>query len=75
MLNGENIFDALKNLELKCQSSNFGRSLEDIRYAIAHAFDYIVFQEKLESGNREVTRVASIGFEDGAFKLDVLYTN
>ena len=75
LLNGENIFDALKNLELKCQSSNFGRSLEDIRYAIAHAFDYIVFQEKLESGNREVTRVASIGFEDGAFKLDVLYTN
>lgn len=75
LLNGENIFDALKNFELKCQSSNFGRSAEDIRYAIAHAFDYIVFQEKLESGKREVTRIASIDLEDDKFKLDVIYTN
>ena len=76
LLNGENIFDALKNFELKCQGSNFGRSLEDIRYSIANAFDYIVFQEKTEeAGQREVTRIAKIDLEDDKFKLDVVYTN
>lgn len=70
---GENIFDALKNLELKCQISNFGRSLEDIRYAISNAFNYIVFQERLDNGARVVSRIAKIDFEDGSFKFEVLY--
>lgn len=75
LLSGENIFDAIKNLELKCQSSNFGRSIEDIRYAIAHAFSHIVFQEKLQGGNREITRVAKMSFNEGNIALDVVYTN
>lgn len=75
LVSGENIFDAIKNLELKCQSSNYGRTIEDIRYAIAHAFNYIVFQEKMPNDNREITKIAKMSFNEGKITLDVIYTN
>jgi pilus assembly protein CpaF len=75
LISGENIFDAIKGLEFKALSCNYSRSIDDIRYAISHAFDYIVFQEVVASGSREVSRIARISYDEGSIKLDVLYTN
>lgn len=75
LVSGENIFDAIKGLEFKALSCNYGRSIEDIRYTIANSFDLIVFQERMEDGSRKITRVSSISFDEGKIKLDVLYTH
>jgi pilus assembly protein CpaF len=74
LVSGENIFDAIKSLELKALACSNGHSVEDIRYTIANAFDLIVFQEKMDDGSRKVTRVASISFNEGIVQLNVLYT-
>ena len=76
LVSGENIFDAIKGLEFKALSCNYGRSIEDIRYTIANSFDLIVFQEKMpDSHKRKITRIASISYDEGKVKLDVLYTH
>lgn len=73
LTSGENIFDAIKTVELKALSCNFATSVEDIRYKIASAFDYIVFQEKMEDNSRKITKIASISYDEGKIKLDVVY--
>jgi pilus assembly protein CpaF len=75
LVSGENIFDAIKGLEFKALSCNYGRSIEDIRYTIANSFDLIIFQEKMEDNSRKITRIASISYDEGKVKLDVLYTH
>lgn len=73
LTSGENIFDAIKTVEFKALSCNYATSVEDIRYKIASAFDYIVFQEKMEDNSRKITKIASVNFEEGKIKLDVVY--
>jgi pilus assembly protein CpaF len=73
LVGGENVFDAIKSLELKAMACSYGHSVEDIRYTIASAFDLIVFQEMLDDGSRKITKIAEISYIDGKVDLDVLY--
>jgi len=73
MIASENIFDAIKRLELKALGSSLSSSLEDIRYNISQSFSHIVYQEKCEDGKRRITRVAEVTYESGEIKLNVIY--
>jgi len=70
---GENIYDAIKTVEFKVLSCNYSHNIEDIRYKIASAFDYIVFQEKIPDGARKITKIAAISYDEGKIKLEVVY--
>lgn len=73
LIGAENVFDALRRLELKALSSDFTGTIEDIRYAISSAFDYVIFQEKCEDGKRRVTRVGKIICDGNRLNLDIVY--
>lgn len=73
LIGAENIFDSLRMLELKALSSDFTGSLEDIRYSISSALDYVVFQEKCEDGKRRITRIGKIINEGDKLNLDIIY--
>lgn len=71
-INGENVFDVIKKLEMKAMNTE-NLSLEEIRYQIASAFDTIVFQERLEDGSRKVTRIVDIEYKDGKIEVTKIY--
>jgi pilus assembly protein CpaF len=72
-LTAENIFDVIRRLEIMAMGEEPGLSLDDTRYSIAQAFKIIVFQERLPSGQRKVTRIAEIRYDAGEIKLEILY--
>jgi pilus assembly protein CpaF len=74
-LTAENIFDVIRRLEIMAMGEEPGLSLDDTRYSIAQAFKIIVFQEKMPSGQRMVTRIAEIRYDVGEIKLEILYKN
>lgn len=73
LIGAENAFDALRRLELKALSSDFTGAIEDIRYAISSALDYVVFQEKCEDGKRRITRIGKIINDGNHLNLDIVY--
>ncbi len=73
LLSADNIFDSIKRLEFKAMSSSFAGSIDDLRYSISQAFDYIIFQEVRDNGCRVMSKIAKIKFDGGEIKLDVVY--
>jgi len=73
LIGAENAFDSLRRLELKALSSDFTGTIEDIRYAISSALDYVIFQEKCDDGKRRITRVGKIINDGGHLNLDIIY--
>jgi pilus assembly protein CpaF len=73
LIGAENAFDSLRRLELKALSSDFTGSIEDIRYAISSALDYVVFQEKCDDGKRRITRIGKIINDGNHLNLDIVY--
>jgi len=69
---GSNVFDALKRLEDKILTHPEA-SYSDAKYAISEAFDLIVYQERLNTGERKITTIAEVGLVDGEIRLNVLY--
>ena len=69
---GSNVFDALKRLEDKILTHPEA-SYSDAKYAISEAFDLIVYQERLNTGERKITTIAEVGQVDGEIRLNVLY--
>lgn len=73
LIGAENAFDSLRCLELKALSSDFTGTIEDIRYSISSALDYVIFQEKCEDGKRRITRIGQIINDGGHLNLDIIY--
>ena len=69
---GSNVFDALKRLEDKILMHPEA-TYSDAKYAICEAFDLIVYQERLNTGERKITTIASLELVDGEIRLNVLY--
>lgn len=73
LISAENVFDSIKRLEFKALSSNFGGSIDDLRYSISQAFDYVIFQERRNDGKRVISRIGEIKLEDDELKLNIIY--
>lgn len=73
VIGASNIFDCLKRLELKALGSNIGGSIDDVRYAISEAFDYVIFQDRLPAGNRVVTGIGAVKYDNGELKCEIVY--
>ena len=69
---GSNVFDALKRLEDKILTHPEA-SYSDAKYAISEAFDLIVYQERLNTGERKIKTIAELELVEGEIRLNVLY--
>tara|TARA_B100000925_G_scaffold151218_1_gene113459 strand:+ start:548 stop:1471 length:924 start_codon:yes stop_codon:yes gene_type:complete len=69
---GSNVFDALKRLEDKILTHPEA-SYSDAKYAISEAFDLIVYQERLKTGERKIKTIADLELVEGEIRLNVLY--
>jgi Flp pilus assembly CpaF family ATPase len=69
---GSNVFDALKRLEDKILIHPEA-SYSDAKYAISEAFDLVVYQERLNTGERKITTIAELELVDGEIRLNVIY--
>lgn len=72
-ISGSDLFDSLRGLENKALIDQGTRNFESIKHSVASSFDSIIFLEKKEGGKRKITRIASIGYKEGAYELDILY--
>nr|BDT29886.1 Flp pilus assembly complex ATPase component TadA [Bacteriovorax sp. HI3] len=70
---GESVFDTIKRLETKAVISSDGMTLEEVRYAIAQSFKYILFQEKTAEGRRQVSSISELSYESGELKVKAIY--
>lgn len=71
VMSAANAFDAIKRLESSILASGKMNRLEDIRYSISQAFEYIVFQTRdQDSGRRYIERICRIEFHDGEIRLE-----
>lgn len=73
VITAENVFDSIKRLEFKALSSNFGGSIDDLRYSLSQAFDYVIFQERRNDGRRVISRIGEINLENAELKLNIIY--
>ncbi|QDK40303.1 hypothetical protein DOM21_02290 [Bacteriovorax stolpii] len=70
---GESVLDTIKRIETKAVVSSDGMNLEEVRYAIAQAFKYLLFQEKTAEGVRQVSSISELVYESGELKLKAIY--
>ena len=73
VIGASNIFDCLKRLELKALGSNIGGTVDNVRYAISEAFDYVIFQDRLPSGKRVITGIGEVKYDNGELKCEIVY--
>ncbi len=73
LIGADNIFDALKRIEIFALNDYQAKTLEDIRYSISTAFDYVIFQEKTESGKRKVTKIGKVVFDGEKPSIELVY--
>ncbi|EQC43721.1 ATPase, T2SS/T4P/T4SS family [Bacteriovorax sp. Seq25_V] len=73
LIGADNIFDALRRIEIFALNDYNAKTLDDIRYSISTAFDYIVFQEKLENGKRKVTKIGKVIFDGEKPSIELVY--
>lgn len=69
--------DALKRCELYCLMDQPSIGLDEIKYHVANAVDYVIYQERREDGKRVIAHIAKVeGLdEDGRYLLKPLYTH
>ncbi len=62
-IHAENVLDGFKRLEMKFLAKNYGIDINDIREIIANTIDYVIFQERLSSGERKMSEISKIEFD------------
>lgn len=72
MISADNVYDALKRLELWALKSG-AMPIESVRNLIAKTINFIVFQEKCEDGKRRVTKIAKVIATDSGLGLELIY--
>lgn len=75
LITGESVQDAIERLVTKTVISSSGLTIEEARYAIAQAFRYLVFQERLENGSRKISSIVELKYDGGEINLIKLYGN
>ena len=73
VISASNIFDCLKRLELKIRDSNNLFTIDEIRYAISEAFDYIIYQERLPNERRVVSGIGKVKYNQDKLLCELVY--
>lgn len=75
-ISAESSSDALKKCEMFCLMGQFGLGINEIKYHVSSAVNYVIFQERLpHDGSRKITHIAKVeGVNDaGKYELTSLY--
>ncbi|MBK22773.1 MAG: hypothetical protein CME70_02105 [Halobacteriovorax sp.] len=56
----EGVSDALKKCELFCLMGQLGIGINEIKYHVHSGIDAVIFQERLESGKRVISHIATV---------------
>ncbi|MCP4911721.1 MAG: CpaF family protein [Oligoflexia bacterium] len=75
-ISAESSSDALKKCEMFCLMGQFGLGINEIKYHVSSAVNYVIFQERLpHDGSRKITHIAKVEGvnEAGKYQLTSLY--
>ena len=72
-MHAENVLDGLKRLEMKFLAKNYGIDINDVREIIASTVNYVVFQERLPDGQRKMSEISKVEFDNDKYKITPLY--